>query len=284
MRLRGSRARAVMVALSAILVPAALTLMIGTRDKLKTSHLLRDSVVRYDKDPQQLRSNYGPKTGVDVDAHTSQAILRLQLVEKLRPGKGTTGFLEVDVAMGDWSHAYNVAGGNEPKLEESVLKAFFGRHRGEKLHGYDLGLPTPYRATARALDAECVCENHAHALRVSESTGRHNSKHAAMLASTIAGCMAQDIYAKELGTATGWKRGNDWLRKGHGGCGKLPGTGEEEEEEVARRKRTCADRVTPLYGPDGAYEHLRAGWFDKFSKECPWEGTTSDGRILSLRV
>ena len=112
-----------MVALSAILVPAALTLMIGTRDKLKTSHLLRDSVVRYDKDPQQLRSQYGPKTGVDVDAHTSQAILRLQLVEKLRPGKGTTGFLEVDVAVGDWSQAYNVAGGNEPKLEESTLNA-----------------------------------------------------------------------------------------------------------------------------------------------------------------
>ena len=517
-----------MVALSAILVPAALTLMIGTRGKMKTSALLRDAVQRYDQDPKLTSSSaYGPKTGIDVDAHTSQAILRLQLVEKLRPGKGTTGFLEVDVAVGKWSHAYNVVGGNEPKLEEStlgssnkgrnpgrtttldsystrmgtlalkvdglchgdtpyevetltltwvtppraysnpakaaaakakrtnlltlqlrcvlsaksamdqhdswcfvpdasgqmvnacvddmeeeevkglpavkdaagnqitaavpalkgpipffwavadedakrlnfcasgrpdpnaraylplhevmdslysghnggfgklmatdtafgremaslgrplvegldyfdaclvprlntrggkytfhkirfvsasVLKAFFGRRRGEKLHGYDLGLPTPYRAAARALDAECVCENHAHALRVSESTGKHNSKHAAMLASTIAGCMAQDIYAKELGTATGWKRGNDWLRKGHGGCGKLPGTGEEEEEEVARRKRTCADRVTPLYGPDGAYEHLRAGWFDKFSKECPWEGTTSDGRILSLRV
>ena len=64
---------------------------------------------------------HGPKTGIDVDAHTSQAILRLQLVEKLRPGKGTTGFLEVDVAVGKWSHAYNVVGGNEPKLEESTL-------------------------------------------------------------------------------------------------------------------------------------------------------------------
>ena len=120
--LRGSRARAVMVALSAILVPAALTLMIGTRDKMKTSALLRDVVQRYDQDPKLTSSSaYGPKAGIDVDAHTSQAILRLQLVEKLRPGKGTTGFLEVDVAVGKWSHAYNVVGGNEPKLEESTL-------------------------------------------------------------------------------------------------------------------------------------------------------------------
>ena len=68
-----------MVALSAILVPAALTLLVGTRGKLKTSHLLRDSVVRYDKDPQHLKSNYGPKVGIDVDAHSSQIHSLLQI-------------------------------------------------------------------------------------------------------------------------------------------------------------------------------------------------------------
>jgi hypothetical protein len=45
------------------LVPAALTLMIGTRGKMKTSALLRDVVQRYDQDPKLTSSSaYGPKT------------------------------------------------------------------------------------------------------------------------------------------------------------------------------------------------------------------------------
>ena len=140
-----------MVALSAILVPAALTLMIGTRGKMKTSALLRDAVQRYDQDPKLTSSSaYGPKAGIDVDAHTSQAILRLQLVERLRPGKGTTGFLEVDVVVGDWSQAYNVAGGWQRAHTSANTNSQEYLHRYKRYRyyttttGYSTERPTMY--------------------------------------------------------------------------------------------------------------------------------------------
>ena len=70
------------------MVPAALTLLVGTRGKLKTSHLLRDSVVRYDKDPQAHRSVGWHSAATDLSdpmrlQHHHLAYAALEVVESI---------------------------------------------------------------------------------------------------------------------------------------------------------------------------------------------------------
>lgn len=137
------------------------------------------------------------------------------------------------------------------------------------------------RACAQSLDAECLCEEHDRALqragrlRASAETNR--------LASGLACCMPAGDYVKSFAAATSRtaSKGREWCDAGLGQCGLPTDCAVEELVPDDSRCGTAADGVTPWVEVQRV---LKEEYFDKYSTECPWEGSTVDGRAFELRI
>ena len=96
-------------------------------------------------------------------------------------------------------------------------------------------LPTKMAGCAAAVDAECLCELHAHALEVAPA--ERLSLQRKQMASTLACCMSEDDWVRDFGSRDLYREGRQWCDAGHGACGH-PGDLEEESDDS--RARVCA--------------------------------------------